>query len=105
MDFEEIEQKQKIKMNIKMEYAQAFFVKSFLLSFVFLLIATMLCVVMHDFQLAFVQKYFAMEVDDFNYLVVLLLGIWKIFIFQFTLIPALVLLCMRKCCKCGCKKD
>jgi len=101
---EEIEQKQRVKSKIKLEYAQAFFVKSFWLSFVLLLFATLMCMFMHDFQLAFVQKYFLMEIDDFNYLVVLLLGMWKILIFQFTLVPALVIWCMRKCCKCGCDK-
>ena len=105
MNTEEIEQKQRLKLKIKMEYMQAFFLKSFLLSFVLLLFGTIMCMVLHDFQLTFVQKYFAMETDDFNYLVVLLLGLWKILIFQFTLIPALVIWCMRKCCKCGCAKD
>ena len=104
MDIEEIEQKQKIKMKLKMDYMQAFFFKSFLVSFVFLLFATIMCMMMHDFQLAFVHKYFEMETDDFNYLVVLILGIWKILIFQFTLVPALVIWCMRKCCKHGCEK-
>jgi hypothetical protein len=89
----------------KMEFLQVFFIKSFLVSFVLLLVATMLCMVMHDFQLAFVQKYFQMDAEDYNYLVVLILGIWQVLIFQFTLFPALVIWCMRKCCKCGCAKD
>ncbi len=84
----------------KMEFVQRFFVGSFWLSFLFLLIATLMCMVMHDFQLAFVQKYFQMEAEDYNYLVVLILGIWKVLIFQFTLIPALAIFCIRKCCKC-----
>ena len=89
----------------KLMHMQAYFFKSFWISFVLLIVATMLCMVMHDFQLAFVQKYFQMETEDFNYLVVLLLGIWKILIFQFTLVPALAIWCMRSCCKCGCNKE
>lgn len=90
----------------KLLFLQTFFVKSFWLSFVFLLFATLMCMVMHDFQLAFVNKYFPLDdVRDFNYLVILILGIWKILIFQFTLVPALVIWCMRKCCKCGCNKE
>lgn len=91
----------------KLEFMQKFFVKSFVFSFLFLLLASLLCIVMRDFQLAFVQKYFPMDVEDFNAIVVLLLGIWKVLIFQFTLIPALVIWCMRHCCKCACegKKD
>lgn len=88
----------------KIEFMQKFFVNSFWISFIFLLIGTLMCMAMHDFQLAFVQKYFKMDVEDYNYLVVLILGIWKILIFQFTLVPALAIFCIKKCCKCkNCK--
>lgn len=86
----------------KLRFLQKFFVKTFWISFVLLLISTGLCIAMHDYQLAFVDKYFKMDPEDFNYLVVLLLGLWKILIVQFTLIPALAVWCIRKCCKCGC---
>jgi len=90
----------------KLAFLQHFFLKSFLISFVFLLIATMLCMAMHDVQLAFVNKYFPLDdVRDFNFLVILILGMWKVLIFQFTLVPALVIWCMRHCCKCGCNKE
>lgn len=85
----------------KIEFMQKFFVKSFIVSFVLLMLSSYLCIVMHDFQLAFVQKYFKMSVENYNYVVVLLLGLWKILIIQFTLIPALVIWCMRRCCKCN----
>jgi len=87
----------------KLEHLQMYFTKSFLISFVFLLLGATLCIVMHDFQLAFVQKYFEMDAKDFNFMVVLLLGIWKILIFQFTLVPALVIWAIRKCHCCACK--
>lgn len=86
----------------KLLFLQKFFAKSFWLSFFFLILATWLCIGLRDVQLAFVNKYFPIEVEDYNYLVILLLGLWKILIFQFTLIPALVIWCIRKCCKCGC---
>lgn len=87
----------------KLEFLQKFFFKSFVVSFIFLLLGTFLCIAMHDVQLAFVNKYFPLDNPrDYNYLVILLLGVWKILIFQFTLVPALVIWCMRKCCKCGC---
>lgn len=91
----------------KLLFLQRFFAKSFWLSFFFLLLGTLLCVVMHDNQLAFVERYFPIGVENFNYLVILMLGIWKILIFQFTLVPALVIWCMRHCCykdKCECEK-
>lgn len=86
----------------KMELLQMFFVKSFWLSFVFLLIGSFMCVFMHDYQLHIVSKWFGLDEQALNWMVVLLLGLWKILIFQFTLVPALVIWCMRKCCKCGC---
>ena len=90
----------------KLEFIQHFFVKSFLVSFFFLLLATVMCIFMHDVQVAFVTKYFPLDdIKDYNFLVILILGIWKILVFQFTLVPALVIFCMRKCYKCGCNKD
>lgn len=86
----------------KLEFMQKFFFKSFVVSFIFLILATVACIAMHDFQVAFVQKYFPIDVKDYNYLVILLLGLWKILVFQFTLVPALVIWCMRHCCKCNC---
>lgn len=88
----------------KIEFLQMFFLKSFVISFVLLLIATFLCIGMHDFQMAFVNKYFPMSIEDYNYLVILILGIWKVLIIQFNLIPALAIWCMRHCCKCSCRK-
>lgn len=90
----------------KVAHLHKYFVKSFWLSFLFLILATWLCIAMHNVQVAFINKYFPMPVEEYNEIVVFLLGFWKILIFQFTLIPALVLWCMKKrCCKGECKKE
>lgn len=89
----------------KIAHMHKYFSNSFWLSFIFLLIASYLCIVMHNTQLAFVNKYFPISVENFNLIVLLVLGIWKILIFQFTLIPALVLWGMKKCCEHKCKKE
>lgn len=86
----------------KLEFLQKFFVKSFWISFFLLLLSTFLCIVMHDYQVAFVNKYFLVDEEAYGFLVVLLLGMWKLMIVQFTLIPALAIWGIRKCCKCGC---
>ena len=86
----------------KLEFMQLFFVKSFVVSFVLLILSTVACIFMHDFHVAFAAKYFHLNADDFSKIVVLLLGLWKILIVQFTLVPALVVLCLRKCGKCNC---
>lgn len=86
----------------KLLLLQKFFFKSFLISFILLLLSTVLCIYMHDAQLAFVNKYFPLtDAKEYNELVILLLGVWKILIIQFTLIPALAIWGIRKCCKCG----
>jgi len=89
----------------KLEFMQKFFVKSFVVSFIFLLIASVLCIFMHDYQVAIVNKYFPLDdIRDLNYVILVVFGIWKVLIIQFTLVPALVVWCMRNCCKCGCEK-
>lgn len=89
----------------KLEFMQRFFVKSFLVSFILLLLASVMCVFMHDYQVAIVNKFFPLDdIKDLNFLILLVFGIWKVLIIQFTLVPALVVWCMRHCCKCGCEK-
>ena len=89
----------------KLAQMQKYFFISFLISFVLLLIASFMCIVMHDTQVAFVTKYFPLDdIRDYNFLVILLLGIWKILIFQFTLIPALAIWGIRKCDCEACKR-
>lgn len=90
----------------KLEAMQKYFTISFVISFLLLLLSSVLCIYMHETQLAFVMKYFPLDdVKDYNELVVMLLGIWKILIIQFTLIPAIAIWCIRKCCKCCCNKE
>lgn len=86
----------------KLDAMQKYFAISFWISFFLLLLSTVLCVYMHDTQFAFVMKYFPVsDVKEYNMLVILLMGTWKILIIQFTLIPALAIWCIRKCCKCS----
>jgi hypothetical protein len=86
----------------KLLFLQKFFVKSFVVSFIILILASVLCIAMHDAQVAIVNKYFPLDdIKDLNYLILLTFGIWKVLIIQFTLVPALVISCMRHCCKCN----
>lgn len=86
----------------KLEFLQTFFVKSFLISFILMIVATFACVFMHDFQLHMVQKLFNANEDTLNWIVLITLSIWKILIIQFTFIPAIVIWAIRKC-QCTCK--
>ncbi len=84
----------------KLIFVEKFFLKSFLISVVLLIISTFLCVAMQDYQMDFVEKFFSMPPFVYGKIVVELLGLWKILIVQFTLIPFLTLWCMRHCCCC-----
>lgn len=86
----------------KLEFLQKFFAKSFWISFILLIVASILCVVLHKFQMDVVGKYFPVSEENFNLMILMILGIWKVLVVQFTLIPALVIFCIRKCCKCNC---
>lgn len=90
----------------KLDAMQKYFAISFWISFFLLLLSTVLCIYMHDAQLMFVNKYFPLaDAKEYNMLVILLMGMWKILIIQFTLIPALAIWCIRKCCKCNCNTN
>ncbi len=95
----DIEEKKSI-----VEAYQKFFFLSFLISFILMLFSTVMCILMHDVQLAFINKYFSMDENQLNFLIGLSLSIWKILIIQFTLIPAIAIFLMRQCCKCSCQK-
>lgn len=90
----------------KLEFMQKYFLNSFWISFIILIVSSLLCILMHDYQLTMVQKYFHADAKDLGLALVVVFGVWKVLIVQFTLIPALAVMCIRKCCngKCGCKK-
>ena len=58
------------------------------------------CFFAHDFQVIVVEKYFHASAETVNLIVPLILGIWKVFIIQFTLVPAIVIWYIQKSDKC-----
>ena len=87
----------------KLNHMKNYFFTSFWISFVLLLIASMMCMVFSDFYAGIASKFFNMEADDYSKVVLLLLGLWKILIIQFTLIPGIALCIISKYCGCKCK--
>lgn len=83
----------------QIEHFKDFFVRSFFISFVMLLASTLICVLYYDCQSQLVLKFFDIESDDYGKILVSLLGLWKILIIQFTLIPAFALWLMGKSAK------
>lgn len=82
----------------KIAHMHKYFSNSFWVSFILLIIFSILTILLRDAQVAVMSKYFQIEAKDWGWLVVLVFGIWKILIIQFTLIPALVLWGMKCCC-------
>jgi len=84
----------------KLHFLQIFFFKSFLISFVLIIFSSLMCILMNDAQAQIVEKFFQLDSEDFNFILVLAFSFWKILVVQFTLIPALVIWSMQKCCCC-----
>jgi len=87
----------------KLHFLQSFFVRSFIISYVFIIFATLLCILMNDFQMHIAEKFFQLDSEDFNFILFLAFAFWKILVVQFTLIPAIVIWGMKKCCCCNYK--
>ena len=86
----------KVEKCEKIKHMKNYFFISFGISFIFLLFSTMMCVFFYDSQVHFVERFFGMDGEDYGQLVVFLLGVWKILIVQFTLIPAIVFAIIEK---------
>ncbi len=89
----------------KIRHMHKYFVKSFWLSVVLIIVFGALTMMFRGFELGFVAKYYQMTPVDWDRLVFLVYGIWKILIIQFTLIPALVLWDFKRCLEHGCKRE
>lgn len=86
----------------KLAFMQKFFFMSFLVSFIILLISSFLCVALQGFQNDLVENLFGVSAETTAWLVVLILGLWKVLIIQFTLIPGIAVWLLRKFCKHKC---
>lgn len=87
----------------KIKHMKNYFFITFWVSFVLLLFSALMCIVLYDNQVAFAEKFFNLESEDYSYILVLLMGLWKILIVQFTLISAIALWLIERtcsCCKC-----
>ncbi len=89
----------------KIKGMRHYFWASFWISFIFMIIATLITIVFYDFHSQMVLHYFHLDRDSYSKVLVMVLSIWKILIIQFTLIPAIVLSIMSKHCCCHSKEN
>ena len=97
----------------KAKYMKHFFVKSFLISLVLLILVCICSAFTFDWQAAPAARPYGMDSDDYAQILALTMGIWKILIVQFTLVPAIAAFFIAKHiekhhadenddCGCGC---
>lgn len=82
----------------KISSMKKYFFISFLVSFLFLLVSFGFCMLLHDWYSNLATKLFGITPLMYNKILVVLYGIWKILIIQFTLIPAIALWIMEQKC-------
>lgn len=77
--------------------------KTFIIGFILLIIASFTYNLYFDFTYSYVSKIYPIDEEGLLESIVLLMGVWKIILFQFFLFPALALQCTLK--KCHKKED
>lgn len=74
----------------KVKHMKHFFVKSFWISFILLVIVGLLSVLTFDVQSSMAERFYGIDSEDYAKIMCLIMGMWKVLIIQFTLIPAIV---------------
>ncbi len=80
----------------KIQGMKKFFVKSFWISILLLIVICIAAALTFEFQASLAERFYGLDMDDYAQILVSTLTIWKILIIQFTLIPMLALWCISK---------
>lgn len=80
----------------KIEYKKQFFIKSFIVSIVLMIIVTIISVLGNDFFSGLAERYYNIDQDEYSNLVVSACALWKLLIIQFTLVPAIAMCMLEK---------
>lgn len=83
----------KIKM---LKCKKKFFLKSFVISLVLLILSAFACITFHESCAGMAEKMYGIAPHYYSLMVGMLFGLWKILIIQFTLVPFIALACMQK---------
>ncbi|MFI3300918.1 MAG: hypothetical protein R3Y28_05800 [Candidatus Gastranaerophilales bacterium] len=89
----------------KLKKKKKFFVLAFLVSAILMIFAHMVYLCCGDNLLNFFSTIFDMNVKELNFITIASMGLWKILIVQFTLVPAIVLCLMKKSVEKKIEKD
>ncbi len=80
----------------KIRHKKMFFIKSFIISLVLMIIVCIIATLLFNVMANFNYKFYGLDLDDYGQIFVMVFGIWKILILQFTLVPAIAMMCLEK---------
>ena len=80
----------------KIKHKKHFFVKSFVISLVLLIILCLIATFGFDFMAQMSEKLYGLDTEDYAKVFVTAFAIWKILIIQFTLVPEIAMHMIEK---------
>lgn len=80
----------------KIKHKKHFFIKSFVISLVLLILLCLIATLSFDFLANMAEKMYGIDFDDYAKIFMTAFAIWKILIIQFTLVPAIAMSMIEK---------
>lgn len=80
----------------KIRHKKMFFVKSFIVSVILMILVCIIASMLFNVMANLNYRFYGLDVDDYALIFAAVFGIWKILILQFTLVPAIALMCTEK---------
>lgn len=80
----------------KVHYKKWFFIKSFIISLIILILSCLICTKCFDNMASMAEKLYGLSKNDYAKIFNAVFGIWKILVIQFTLIPAIAMCMIEK---------
>lgn len=79
----------------KIHHKKKFFVKSFIVSVILLIVVCIIATLLFNFMANMNYKFYGVDIEDYGKIFVFVFALWKILILQFTLVPAIVMMCVE----------
>lgn len=80
----------------KIQYKKQFFIKSFIVSVVLMIIVTIISIMGNNFFSGLAERFYNIDQDEYSNIVVSACALWKLLIIQFTLVPAIAMSMLEK---------
>lgn len=80
----------------KISHKKKFFFKSFIISVILMIIVCIIATLLFNFMANMNYKFYGVDIEDYGKIFVHVFALWKILILQFTLVPAIAMMCIEK---------